>query len=171
MIEKEDICIWSPHEPIYSFGEISHVAFYILDGNAEIFDKQGLKLGRIGVKEIFGETSLILNTKRTVTAVAGAGGLKARKIPRSFILKLSEKEPVLFALWQKTQHRLIDSNHQSAALASELEKITSQLELQIKSMFEINAESAELEEHIKEIRTKIDVFRSALKINESEIME
>jgi len=38
-------------------------------------------------------------------------------------------------------------------------------------MFEINAESAELEEHIKEIRTKIDVFRSALKINESEIME
>lgn len=66
MIKKDDISIWSPHEMIYSYCDGSSDAYYILEGNSEIFD----------------ETSLMLNTKRTVTAVAGAAGLKARKYPR-----------------------------------------------------------------------------------------
>ena len=57
MIKKDDICIWSPHEMIYSYGDGSSDAYYILEGNSEIFDKDGLRLGRIGSSEIFGETS------------------------------------------------------------------------------------------------------------------
>lgn len=171
MIKKDDICIWSPHEMIYSYGDRSNDAYYILEGNSEIFDKNGLRLGRIGTSEIFGETSLILNTKRTVTAVAGAAGLKARKIPKNYILRLSKKEPIIFALWEKTQRRLIDSNHQSAELASELKVITSQLENHITNIFDLNDESRELENNIKQIRQKLDVLSSVLEQGKTKIKE
>ncbi len=65
---------------IYSYGDGSSDAYYILEGNWEIFDKDGLRLVRIWSSKIFGETSFMINTKRTVTAVAGAAGLNARKI-------------------------------------------------------------------------------------------
>ena len=171
MIKKDDICIWSPHEMIYSYGDGSSDAYYILEGNSEIFDKDGLRLGRIGSSEIFGETSLMLNTKRTVTAVAGAAGLKARKIPKNYILRLAKKEPIIFALWEKTQRRLIDSNLQSAELASELTLITAQLEKDITNIFDLNDESKELEINIKQIRQKLDVLSSVLEQGKTKIKE
>ena len=91
MIKKDDICIWSPHEMIYSYGDGSSDAYYILEGNSEIFDKDGLRLGRIGSSEIFGETSLMLNTKRTVTTVAGAAGLKSTKNTQELYFETGKK--------------------------------------------------------------------------------
>ena len=92
----------SPHEMLYPYGDGSSDAYYILEGNWEIFDKDDLRLGRIGSSKIFGETSLMLNTKRTVTAVAVAAGLKAQKISKNYILRLAKKERIIFALWEKT---------------------------------------------------------------------
>lgn len=113
----------------------------------------------------------MLNTKRTVTAVAGAAGLKARKIPKNYILRLAKKEPIIFALWEKTQRRLIDSNLQSTELASELTLITAQLEKHITNIFDLNDESKELEINIKQIRQKLDVLSSVLEQGKTKIKE
>ena len=84
---------------VYSYGDGSSDAYYILEGNTEIFDKDGLRLGRIGSSEIFGETWLMLNTKRTVTAVAGAAGLKARKKYPRIIFWDWQKKSLLYSLY------------------------------------------------------------------------
>jgi len=52
---------------------------------------------------------------------------------------------------EKTQRRLIDSNLQSAELASKLTLITAQLEKHITNIFDLNDESEELEIKIKQI--------------------
>ena len=86
-------------------------------------------------------------------------------------MRLSKKEPIIFALWEKTQRRLIDSNHQSAELASELKVITSQLENHITNIFDLNDESRELENNIKQIRQKLDVLSSVLEQGKTKIKE
>mgnify|MGYP006225102421 CR=1 FL=1 len=70
--------------------------------------------------EIFGETSILLNVPRTVTAKVCAQKLVAKKIPKSYFTKMIKSNVVLSALIRKTQIRLIDSNKQSNELANSL---------------------------------------------------
>ena len=86
-------------------------------------------------------------------------------------MRLAKKEPIIFALWEKTQRRLIVSNLQSAELASELTLITAQLEKHITNIFDLNDESKELEINIKQIRQKLDVLSSVLEQGKTKIKE
>ena len=74
MIEKGDICIWSPDEIVYSAGDISKEAYLVMEGAVRIFSVDNLLLNRLGPDELFGETSLILDECRSVNAIAGSSG-------------------------------------------------------------------------------------------------
>ena len=128
MIEKGDICIWGPDEIIYSVGDTSNEAYLVLEDSVRIFSADNLLLNRVGLDELFGETSLILGEDRSVNAVAGPADLTARKVLKTYISNLLNGDPVLGAFLRNSQHRLMDSNEKSMELANELEKVADQLQ-------------------------------------------
>ena len=119
---------WKPYEVIYSAGDEPNGVYLIKEGIVELYTQEGLKLNEISESEIFGESSIILGTKRTVTAKTGKQNVFASFIPKNNFLQLIEKNVALSALIKKTQLRLIDSNNQSQELTNEIEKLASLIE-------------------------------------------
>lgn len=119
---------WKPYEVIYSAGEEPDGLYLIKEGIVELYTPEGLKLNEISDNEIFGESSIILETKRTVTAKTGKFNVFASFIPKKNFLQLIEKNAALSAIIKKTQLRLIDSNNQSQELTNEIEKLASLIE-------------------------------------------
>ncbi|MEK9961383.1 MAG: cyclic nucleotide-binding domain-containing protein, partial [Rhodobiaceae bacterium] len=74
MLERDQFILWVSGEVIYRAGDPSQEAFLIMEGSVELFTAEGLRLNRIGANEILGETSLLLDTERTVTAIASTVG-------------------------------------------------------------------------------------------------
>jgi len=155
MLEKGDVVIWDSSETVYEVGDKGFEAYLIMEGTVDILTGDGLKLSRLGKDEIFGETSLLLQTTRSVSVVAGAGGVTARKIPKSYFDEIRRKDIVVAALIRKTQLRLIASNEQSNELSRELERISVALENALSE-----TQSPEIGEDIKQrlaqLRQKID---------------
>ncbi len=148
--------IWEPGEVIYEAGNEASEAYLILEGYVNIETKDGLKLNRLGIGEIFGETSILLNVPRTVTAKVCAQKLVAKKIPKSYFTKMTKSNLVLGALIRKTQIRLLDSNKQSNELANEMSKLLDQ--------FDTNnlPKKNVLEERMKKIRNKINQIKNSI---------
>ena len=119
---------WKPYEVIYSAGDEPDGVYLIKEGIVELYTPEGLKLNEISDNEIFGESSIILTTKRTVTAKTGKLNVFASFIPKINFLRLIEKNVALSAIIKKTQLRLIDSNNQSQELTNEIEKLASLIE-------------------------------------------
>ncbi len=119
---------WKPYEVIYSSGDEPDGVYLIKEGIVELYTPEGLKLNEISDNEIFGESSIILTTKRTVTAKTGKLNVFASFIPKINFLQLIEKNVALSAIIKKTQLRLIDSNNQSQELTNEIEKLASLIE-------------------------------------------
>ena len=119
---------WKPYEVIYSAGDEPDGLYLIKEGIVELYTPEGLKLNEISDNEIFGESSIILTTKRTVTAKTGKLNVFASFIPKKNLLQLIEKNIALSAIIKKTQLRLIDSNNQSQELTNEIEKLASLIE-------------------------------------------
>ena len=119
---------WKPYEVIYSAGDEPDGLYLIKEGIVELYTPEGLKLNEISDNEIFGESSIILETKRTVTAKTGKFNVFASFIPKKNFLQLIEKNAALSAIIKKTQLRLIDSNNQSQELTNEIEKLASLIE-------------------------------------------
>jgi len=109
---------WSAGELIYEIGSVPDGIFIIMSGLVEIYSKDGLKLNTIGEREILGETSTILNLRRSVTAKAGKDGATASYINLKKLNSLLKKNVALAAIVEKTQLRLIDSNKQSEELSN-----------------------------------------------------
>ena len=136
---------WSPGQLIYDYDTPSFHAFLITKGSVEIFSQKGLKLNTLFEKEIFGESSLLLNKKRSVAAKAGKTGASAHAIPKEHLTTLQEQAPLLAAILRKVHLRLEDSNNQSVELAKQIEVI---LNL-IKTQKETNSAVEEKLERIK----------------------
>ncbi len=119
---------WKPYEVIYSAGDEPNAVYLIKEGTVILYTPDGLKLNEISDKEIFGESSIILNTKRTVTAKVGKFPVFASYIPKASFLQLIEKDTALAAIIRKTQLRLMDSNIQSQDLSNEIEKLANLIE-------------------------------------------
>ena len=66
---KENIS-WKAGETIYKVGDEPDFAYLLTTGEIEIISDKGTRVGFINEDEVFGELSILLNTKRTVTAVA-----------------------------------------------------------------------------------------------------
>ena len=114
---------WSPGQLIYDYDTPSFHAFLITEGSVDIYSRKGLKLNTLFDKEIFGESSLLLDKKRSVAAKAGESGASAHLIPKAHITSLQEEAPILAAILRKVQLRLEDSNNQSVELAKQIEVI------------------------------------------------
>ena len=156
MEDNNKSAIWEAGEIIYEAGSLPKEAYLILEGYVNIETKDGLKLNRLGIGEIFGETSILLDLPRTVTAKVCAQKLVAKKIPKSYFTKMSKTNVILNALIRKTQLRLIDSNRQSNELANEISILLDHLDS--KSPPKKNL----LEERIKNIRVNINKIQNSI---------
>ena len=114
---------WSSGQLIYDYDTPSFHAFLIVKGSVDIYSRKGLKLNTLQEREMFGESSLLLNKKRSVAAKAGENGASAHLIPKAHILSLQKEAPLLAAILRKVQLRLEDSNNQSVELAKQIEVI------------------------------------------------
>ena len=155
MHDNNNSAIWEPDEIVYQAGDIPKEAYLILEGYVNIETKDGLKLNRIGMGEIFGETSILLDLPRTVTAKVCTQKLVAKKIPKSYFTNLSKTNVILNALIRKTQIRLMDSNKQSNELANEVSALLDQLDSKTPPKKNL------LEERIKKLRTNINKIQNS----------
>ena len=155
MHDNNNSAIWEPGEIVYQAGDIPKEAYLILEGYVNIETKDGLKLNRIGKGEIFGETSILLDLPRTVTAKVCAQKLVAKKIPKSYFTNLNKTNVILNALIRKTQIRLMDSNKQSNELANEVSALLDQLDSKTPPKKNL------LEERIKKLRTNINKIQNS----------
>ena len=155
MQDNNNSAMWEPGEIIYQAGDIPKEAYLILEGYVNIETKDGLKLNRIGMGEIFGETSILLDLPRTVTAKVCTQKLVAKKIPKSYFTNLSKTNVILNALIRKTQIRLMDSNKQSNELANEVSALLDQLDSKAPPKKNL------LEERIKKLRTNINKIQKS----------
>ena len=155
MHDNNNSAIWEPGEIVYQVGDFPKEAYLILEGYVNIETKDGLKLNRIGIGEIFGETSILLDLPRTVTAKVCTQKLVAKKIPKSYFTNLSKTNVILNALIRKTQIRLMDSNKQSNELANEVSALLDQLDSKTPPKKNL------LEERIKKLRTNINKIQNS----------
>ena len=155
MMERDKYILWNPGEVIYRAGDPSREAYLIMEGSVQVFTSEGLLLNRIGANEIVGETSLLLNTTRTVTAIASTVGAKATRIPRHYFTDLAARDRVTAALIRKSQHRLIDSNKQSNMLGVELDRLGDLVESAIGDRRGEDATVAELRKTLARIRQQV----------------
>jgi len=155
MMERDKYILWDAGEVIYRAGDPSNEAFLIMDGSVQVFTSEGLLLNRIGVNEILGETSLLLDTTRTVTAIASSVGAKATRIPRQYFTDLAARDRVTAALIRKSQYRLIDSNKQSNMLGLELDRIADLVERLIGGEDKDRDTAADLRSALADIRKQV----------------
>jgi CRP-like cAMP-binding protein len=162
VLVKGEIVMWNANETVYHVGDNGSEAYLILEGVVDILTNDGLRLNRLGVNEIFGESSLLLGAKRSVTVVAGKAGAQARRIPKSYFDDVKRKDIVMAAIIRKTQLRLIASNDQSSALSKELEELSNALEKALASVApqtidpEIKARLVELRQKIESSHIDVD---------------
>ena len=158
MLDNGKSAIWDPGEIIYEAGSLPKEAYLILEGYVNIETKDGLKLSRLGMGEIFGESSILLDIPRTVTAKVCSQKLVAKKIPKSYFIKMNKSNIIMSALIRKTQIRLMDSNRQSNELANEISTLLDQLSSNTPPKKNL------LEERIKKIRSKVSEIQSMTNI-------
>ena len=158
MLDNGKSAIWDPGEVIYEAGSLPKEAYLILEGYVNIETKDGLKLSRLGMGEIFGESSILLDIPRTVTAKVCSQKLVAKKIPKSYFIKMNKSNVIMSALIRKTQIRLMDSNRQSNELANEISTLLDQLSSNTPPKKNL------LEERIKKIRSKVSEIQSMTNI-------
>ncbi len=72
---------WNEGTTIYKFDDEADFAYLLLEGEILVKSRGGKKVGFINKNEIFGEQSIILGTKRTVTTIASKNS-SAMKIPK-----------------------------------------------------------------------------------------
>ena len=142
---------WNPGELIYEIGSIPEEAYLILEGYVNIETQDMFKLNTLGKGEVFGESSLLLGTKRTVTARADTQKVVANIIPKDYFLKLKKNDLVLNALIRKTQIRLIDANKKINQLANEVSELLSSLKGDSNVDSELSNRIANLRKKISEI--------------------
>ena len=158
MLDNGKSAIWDPGEVVYEAGSLPKEAYLILEGYVNIETKDGLKLSRLGMGEIFGESSILLDIPRTVTAKVCSQKLVAKKIPKSYFIKMNKSNVIMSALIRKTQIRLMDSNRQSNELANEISTLLDQLSSNTPPKKNL------LEERIKKIRSKVSEIQSMTNI-------
>ena len=155
MFEQDKYIIWEAGEVIYRAGDPSNDGCYDHGRVRPDLHERGLLLNRIGTNEILGETSLLLNVSRTVTAITASTGAKATRIPRQYFEDIAARDRVTGALIRKSQYRLIDSNTQSNMLGTEIERLSVLVENAINNGFSDNTAIDELRTTIARLRKQV----------------
>ena len=139
-------------EIVYNIDTNSNEAYIIIEGEENLFSRDGFLPASLSNGEMFGETSVITGKNRSITAKAGANGLRVTIIPKSNLTNILQKDPILGALWKKTQLRLLDSNKKNSELFIEVEAITEELEQSISEQKALSKKSEKLSERISRIK-------------------
>ena len=106
---KENIS-WKAGETIYKVGDEPDFAYILTTGEIEIISEKGTRVGFINEDEVFGELSILLNTKRTVTAIALKKS-KALLIPKKNLINDYKKTSFFIkAILRSTYVRLTNLN-------------------------------------------------------------
>ncbi|MBS91940.1 MAG: hypothetical protein CMM95_02665 [Rickettsiales bacterium] len=108
---SEDLVYWKAGETIYNFNDESDFAYLLKKGEVQIISDKNIKVGFINENEVFGEQSILLGTRRTVTAKATKDS-EAMKIPKEKLVKEYEDSPILIkAILRSTYLRLTNLDH------------------------------------------------------------
>ena len=126
--------IWEPNEIIYEIDSEAGAIFILVTGSVNIYSRDGLLLNTIRENELLGETSTILNIKRSITAKAGPSGAAAIFINKPNLRVLLSRNKALAAIIEKTQLRLMDSNKQSEDLSKLLNNMIKKIDEGDKAM-------------------------------------
>ena len=117
---NEEQVSWEAGTTIYKFGDEPEYAYLLVAGEIEIFSERGTRVGFINEDEVFGEQSILLETKRTVTTVALKDS-SALIIPKKNLLKDNTKSSYLIkAILRYTYMRLTNL---SSTLKKDLESL------------------------------------------------
>ena len=105
-----EIISWAAGQIIYKAGDVSDFAYILTKGEVEIISDKGTRVGFINEDEVFGELSILLDTKRTVTAIALKES-NALLIPKKNLLNDFAKTPFFVrAILRSTYLRLTNLN-------------------------------------------------------------
>ena len=101
---------WTAGEIIYKAGNEPDFAYLLTKGEVEIISEKGTRVGFVNEDEVFGELSILLNTKRTVTAIALTES-KAIVIPKKNLIDDYNKTSFFIrAILRSTYLRLTNLN-------------------------------------------------------------
>ncbi len=101
---------WTAGEVIYKVGDEPDFAYLLTKGEVEIISDKGTRVGFINKDEVFGELSILLNTKRTVTAITLKES-KALLIPKINLLNdYNNTSFFIRAILRSTYMRLTNLN-------------------------------------------------------------
>ena len=99
---------WKSGYTIYKIGDEADFAYLLEKGEVEVLSKSSVRVGFINEKEIFGEQSIILNTKRTVTLKTTKDSI-AIKIPKKTIIaEFQNSSKLIKAILRTTYLRLMN---------------------------------------------------------------
>ena len=97
---------WKSGTTIYNIGDEADFAYLLEKGEVEVLSKESVRVGFINEKEVFGEQSILLNTKRTVTLKATKDSA-AIKIPKKTIItEFQSSSKLIKAILRTTYIRL-----------------------------------------------------------------
>ena len=97
-------------ETIYSHNDPAEYIFLIHSGKVRIESKHGLELGILDTGEIFGEVGHIIESPRTVTAVAVTNSIIKVIDEKTVKEKMNKADPVLAAIIRGLSLRIGDAN-------------------------------------------------------------
>ena len=101
---------WTAGEIVYKAGDEPDFAYLLTKGEVEIISEKGTRVGFVNENEVFGELSILLNTKRTVTAIA-LNESKALLIPKTNLIDDYNKTSFFIrAILRSTYLRLTNLN-------------------------------------------------------------
>ena len=95
---------------IYSHNDLSDKIYLIESGEVKILSKHGLQLGVLKEGEIFGEVGHIIESGRTVTAIALTNTLIKVIDEKAIKEKMNNADPVLSAIIRGLSLRIGDAN-------------------------------------------------------------
>ena len=79
-------------EIVYNIDTNSNEAYIITEGEENFFSRDGFLPASLSNGEMFGETSVITGKNRSITAKAGANGLKVTIVPKSNLTNILQKD-------------------------------------------------------------------------------
>ena len=95
---------------IYSHNDLSNKVYLIESGEVKILSKHGLQLGVLKEGEIFGEVGHIIESPRSVTAIALNNTLIKVIDEKAIKEKMNNADPVLSAIIRGLSLRIGDAN-------------------------------------------------------------
>lgn len=124
VLRHNNLIQWDPFEVIYRVDDDAEEAYLITEGDAKILSKEGTLLGVVKSQSILGEFALINKCKRTVSAIAGSKGLKAKVVLSSKFDGILRADSLDRFLLLQTQERLVAADKLIAETSLQLEKLS-----------------------------------------------